>query len=261
MMQKNLGLITARSNKSAEMNHFFCSDKIMETKCGESTTQSYLFPLYIYQKKDNPKKRSIGTTMMLFETEADYKAKKPNLSPELVEQLKKAFKKAPSPEQIFFYIYGVLYSNIYRTKYAEFLKIDFPKIPFTKEYKLFNKIAKYGERLVDLHLLKSTELDSPVARFKGEKNSMVEKVKYEEGKLYINNDQYFEGIAPEIWKYQIGGYQVCDKWLKDRKGRHPLSAEEIKHYCKTVTALQKTIEVQENIDKIYSDVEKEVIKF
>jgi hypothetical protein len=79
-------------------------------------------------------------------------------------------------------------------------------------------------------------------------------------RLYINNTQYFEGLPQEVWEYQIGGYQVCDKWLKDRKGR-PLSVEETMHYCKIVTALKKTIEVQEKIDKAYPDVEKEIIEF
>ena len=262
MLKDNLGIITNRQVNSG-FRHVLCSNTLIND-CSvslETKERSYLFPLYIYQKKDNPKKRSIGTTMMLFETEADYKAKKPNLSPELVEQLKKTLKKTPSPEEIFFYIYGVLYSNTYRRKYSEFLKIDFPKIPFTKDSKVFSKMAGYGKKLVDLHLLKSTELDSPIARFQGKADNRVEKLRYEKGKLYINNDQYFEGIISEVQEYQIGGYQVCDKWLKDRKGRHPLSAEEIKHYCKVVTALQKTIEVQKEIDKIYPDVEKEVIKF
>ena len=113
--------------------------------------------------------------MMLFEPQAEYGVKKPNLSPGLIEELTKEFKKMPSPEQIFYYIYAVLYTNIYRTKYAEFLKIDFRRIPFTNDYKLFRKISDYGERLVELHLLKSSELDPPIARFQGKGNDKVEK--------------------------------------------------------------------------------------
>jgi predicted helicase len=198
--------------------------------------------------------------MMLFEPQAEYKVKKPNLSTALIEKLTKEFKKTPSPEEIFYYIYAVLYSNIYRTKYAEFLKIDFPRVLFTKDYKLFKKIGDYGERLVELHLLKSSEVDTPVVKFQGEGNDKVEKLKYEKGKLYINNDQYFEGIPPDVWEYQIGGYQVCDKWLKDRKGKS-LSAENVKLYCKIVTALKKTIDIQATIDNIYPDIEKEIIEF
>ena len=116
-------------------------------------------------------------------------------------------------------------------------------------------MGEYGEKLVDLHLLKSSELDSPVARFQGDGNNKIEKLRYEKGKIYINNDQYFENIKTKVWEYQIGGYQVCDKWLKDRKGKR-LSLNDIKHYCKIVTALQKTIEIQKAIDNIYPEIEK-----
>jgi hypothetical protein len=253
---ENLGLITIRRSRSVEdWRYAFVTDKVVAGATSITALDiNYLFPLYLYQeKKDNPKKRSLGSVIMLFEPQADYGAKKPNLSPEIVEQLTKEFKKIPSPEQIFFYVYAILYSNIYRTRYAEFLKMDFPRIPLTKDYKLFSKMAEYGKRLVDLHLLKSAELDPPVAKFQGKGNYKIEKVKYEKGRVYINNEQYFEGIKPEIWKYQIGGYQVCDKWLKDKIGT---TLNDIKPYCKIVTALQKTIEVQKLIDGIYPKVEK-----
>jgi hypothetical protein len=88
----------------------------------------------------------------------------------------------------------------------------------------------------------------------------VEKVTYKDSRVSINEGQYFEGIADEVWKYQIGGYQVCDKWLKDRKGRM-LSLDDIKHYCKVVTAIGKTIEIQKAIDNLYPEIEKEIIEF
>jgi predicted helicase len=164
--------------------------------------------------------------------------------------------------QIFCYIYAILYSNIYRTKYAEFLKIDFPRIPFTKDYKLFSQMVEYGKRLVDLHLLKSSELDPPVAKFQGKGDDKVEKLRYDEKerRVYINPNQYFEGIIKDVWQYQIGGYKVCDKWLKDRKGI-TLSLDGIKHYCKVVTSLSNTIEIQKAIDDIYPEAEKETVEF
>ncbi|MDA8090646.1 MAG: hypothetical protein M0Z61_10585 [Nitrospiraceae bacterium] len=166
----------------------------------------------------------------------------------------------PLPEEIFFYIYAVLYSETYRTKYAEFLKIDFPRVPFTSDYKLFKNMAEYGNRLVDLHLLKSKELDLPIARYSIEGNNRGEKPRFDEksGRVYINNEQYFEGISKEVWLYQIGGYQVCDKWLKDRKGRE-LSLDDIQTYCRIVTAIQKTIEIQKTIDGIYENIENSLI--
>ena len=200
-----------------------------------------------------------------------------------------------TPESIFYYVYAVLYSNIYREKYNEFLKIDFPRIPFTKDYEKFLQLGELGHRLADLHLLKSAELENVISKFPIEGNCKVEKVVWEtpspltplpegegnrkspllpgedlgeggEGKkesplppgedlgeggnVYINKEQYFDGIREDVWKYHIGGYQVCDKWLKDRKGR-TLSLEEIKAYCKIVTALAKTIEIQSEIDEVY----------
>lgn len=259
MIEENIGLNLTRRLRDPEWQHVYVTQSMTDKTLLSSRDNSYLFPLYLYHQKDKPNKRSFGSAMMLFEPKADYAVKMPNLSPLLVEKLTKEFKKAPSPEEIFYYIYAVLYSGAYRTKYAEFLKIDFPRVPFTKGHKLFKRMGDYGEKLVNLHLLKSAELDTPIARFQGKSNDRVEKLRYEKGKLYINKDQYFEGIPPEVWEYQIGGYQVCDKWLKDRKGRI-LSFEEAKHYCKIVTALRTTMLLQARIDSIYPDIEKEILE-
>jgi len=256
MLQENLGLITARKMDRSGIQPVFVTDSIIDAHSITSAVSiSNIFPLYIHHPKDDPKKRPSGSMMSLFEPQAVYEIKRPNLSPAIIDQLGKALKKTPLPEQIFFYIYAILYSNTYRTKYAEFLKIDFPRIPFTKDYNLFSKMVEYGKRLVDLHLLKSAELDPPIAKFQGEGDERVEKLRYDEKEkhLYINQSQYFEGVPKEVWQYQIGGYQVCHKWLKDRKGRR-LSLDDIKHYCKVVTTLQKTIEIQKAIDDNYPKV-------
>jgi len=276
MIQENLGLCIGRAGQVVGLeklwNVVYVSENIVDLNLFYRGGES-VFPLYLYQEKDYPKKKkSLSTVMLLFEPQAEYGMKKSNLSPAFFEKLTREYKKAPSPEEIFYYIYAVLYSSIYRTKYAEFLKIDFPRVPFTSEYKLFKKIGDLGEKLVNLHLLKSSDLDAPVAKFQGKGNDKVEKPRYEQppqspltkgelkGVVYINSSQYFEGIPKEVWEYQIGGYQVCDKWLKDRKGR-PLSLDDITHYCKVVTSLKKTIEVQSKIDSAYPEIEKEIIKF
>ena len=257
--KENLGLIADRTTSSnIPFSHIFVSETLMDVRfLPDYGGAPFLFPLYLYKTKENPTKRSLSTIMLLFEPQAEYDLRKPNLSPVVVEELTKKFKRTPTPEEIFFYIYAVLYSNIYRTKYAEFLKIDFPRIPFTKDYKLFSKMAKLGEGLVDLHLLKSKEFDSPVTKFQSKGDNKIEKLIYDEKgkKLYINEKQFFDGIKEDVLRYQVGGYQVCDKWLKDRKGKR-LSLDDIKHYCKIVTALQKTIEIQKTIDNIYPEIEK-----
>lgn len=121
-------------------------------------------------------------------------------------------------------------------------------------------MAEYGKNLVELHLLNSKELEIPIAIFRAKGENIVDRLRYDKNRVYINNDQYFEGVESEVWEYQIGGYQVCEKWLKDRKGRN-LSLEKIKHYCKIVTALEKTIFIQKEIDKLYPKVEENVIEF
>lgn len=189
MLQENLALITARQMDKSGIEPVFVSSTLIDAHSITSAVSiSNIFPLYIYQPRVVPKKRSSGSIMVLFEPKTSYEARTPNLSPAIIEKLTGEFKETPSPEQIFYYTYAVLYSNTYRTKYAEFLKIDFPRIPFTKDYGLFIRMAECGKRLVDLHLLKSVELDLSMARFQGKGDNKVEKVKYIENRIYINQN-------------------------------------------------------------------------
>lgn len=250
MMQENLGLITSRQMGESSALPIFATNLILDAhSITSSVSISNLFPLYLYPTLSKE---------ILFNQSSEPQNKVPNINPLLFTTLAEAYNQEPSPEYIFYYTYAVLYSNIYRTKYAEFLKIDFPRIPFTRDYQLFTQMASLGQRLVDLHLLKSPELNQPIAKFQGEGINEVKKVKYTENRLYINDNQFFEGVNQEVWQYHIGGYQVCDKWLKDRKGRR-LSLEDIKQYCKIVTSLQKTMVIQQEIDSIYSEVEEDTI--
>lgn len=265
MMQgENIALITSRLTKGETFKHAQVSKNIVEVICMSPMTSNngFVFPLYLYRKKEEKtrKRFTFDATFIICEPEAEFYARRPNISPELIERLSKAYKKEPSPEEIFYYIYAVLYSNTYRTKYSEFLKMDFPRVPFTANYKLFKKLGDYGNRLADLHLLKSDELDTPIARFQGKGENRVEKPKYDDttGRVYINNEQYFEGISPEIWDYQIGGYKVCEKWLKDRKKR-VLTLDEIQTYCRIATSIHKTIEIQKSIDEEYASIEQETV--
>ena len=199
---------------------------------------------------------------MLFEPVVEYGkgGKMPNIAPKVFEQLEKAYRKKPTPEQILFYCYAVLYSNTYRKKYAEFLKIDFPRIPFTTDYKVFSAMAELGEELTQLHLLKSKKLNTPVAKYKGKGEDLIEKPNYDEKRecVFINETKYFESISKEVYEYHIGGYQVMEKYLKDRKGRQMTDPAT---YCKIATAIHHTIELQKQLDKLFPKAEKEIIKF
>lgn len=161
-------------------------------------------------------------------------------------------------EDIFRYIYAVLHAPTYRQRYAEFLKIDFPRVPLTRDVKLFRALCAFGAELVALHLLESPALDKFITRFPVVGSNEVEKIVYAEewrdasgktqrGCVFINKTQYFAGIAPDVWNFHVGGYQVLDKWLKDRKGR-ALSYDDITHYQKIVVALRETIRVMNKID-------------
>jgi predicted helicase len=149
----------------------------------------------------------------------------------------------------------VFHSPTYRERYAEFLKIDFPRLPLTSDLGLFRALAEKGEELVALHLMESPALDHPIVKFPVKGSSVVEKVRYAEpaegrpGLVYINKTQYFEGVQPEVWEFHIGGYQVLEKWLKDRKGR-TLSYDDVTHYGRIVVALKETIRLMGEIDEL-----------
>ena len=274
MLEENVALCIGRQSSvigSANYDIVFVSEQIVDFNLFRRGGE-LVFPLYIYRKpKATPKKKTASLTQLLmFEPEVEYEAILPNISQEVRKLLQDNFDlpflnpldgekkiKGFGSKDIFYYIYAVLYSNTYRAKYAEFLKIDFPRIPFTKDFKLFIQLGKLGKQLADLHLLHSDDLRITISRFPFTEIKKVEKLKYEDGKVWINNEQYFDGVKENVWKYQIGGYQVCEKWLKDRKER-TLTFEEVQTYLKIVTALSKTIELQNEIDNYFENVEKTV---
>lgn len=250
MLDDNIGIVFTRPSKpNYNFSAFVSKNLIDQCLVGNKTAGagiSYLSPLFL-----------INSNIDLFSS----LGKKPNISPKILNSLIIKFNSNPSPETILSYIYSVLYSNIYRSIYASFLKVDFPRIPFATNYEVFQSMAALGQRLIDLHLLKSPELDQPTVKYQGQGDDhTIERPKYnpEKNRVYINPTHYFEGIEPEVWEYQIGGYQVMDKYLKDRKGR---KMDDPRYYIRIATALAKTIEIQAEIDEIYPEVEKDVIEF
>jgi predicted helicase len=254
MLQENLALITPKQNK----NDFgaLVSETIGAHKSVAAYDINYYFPLYLYPEVDRQD---------LFSKHKPSE-RQPNLNQKIVMALKEGYGKQPTPEQILHYIYAVLYVPAFREKYAEFLRSDFPRVPFTADRELFTEVAGLGQRLTELHLLCSAELDEPAARFVGAGDARVTKSKSEgffyevaEQRVYINKTQNFAPVPEEVWEYQVGGYQVCEKWLKDRKGRK-LDHKDIQTYCRIVTALKLTIEIQEELDALYPQIEKKLLE-
>jgi predicted helicase len=155
-------------------------------------------------------------------------------------------------EDIFHYAYAVFHSPNYRSRYAEFLKIDFPRLPLTGNLELFRTLARIGDELVALHLMESPKLNNHITKWQGKTpSSGIEKVTYSDETVWIDKakTEGFNGVPEIVWNFHIGGYQVSHKWLKDRKGRR-LSRDDIEHYQKIVVALNETIRLMTEIDNV-----------
>ena len=154
-----------------------------------------------------------------------------------------------SPLDLLDYIYAVLHSPNYREKYQEFLKIDFPRVPYPQDQNSFWRLVKLGGELRKIHLLEGEIFEKLITKYPADGDNKVEKISYESGKVKINQSQYFQGVAPNVWEFFIGGYQPAQKWLKDRKDKI-LSFEEILHYQKIIVALSETDRLMKEITKI-----------
>jgi hypothetical protein len=185
-----------------------------------------------------------------------------NINPGIFKRLQEIFgrEKLPSARQIFYYIYAILNSSIYRERYWDHLKIDFPRVPFDVTPGLFMKLSGLGEVLVDIHLMKSPELGYTFSKFEVIGDNLVKKPLFTfttggDGRVYIDDTQYFSKLSKEIWEFEVCGYQVLQKWLKERRNR-VLSPGEILHYIKICRAVQLTIDYHRQIDRLYSELEK-----
>jgi predicted helicase len=211
--------------------------------------RSYIFPLYIYPAEGE---MQLGGGLRRPNLNAEFiKTFSEKLGLKFIEDGKGDLQQTFGPEDIFNYAYAVFHSPEYRSRYAEFLKIDFPRLPLTSNKALFKSLAEKGAVLVSLHLMESPLLDTKITRYEVKGDHAVEIVSYHEKiqRVSINKTQYFEGVPPDVWNFHIGGYQVCEKWLKDRKGRK-LTIDDIDHYQKIVVALKETILLMSEIDEL-----------
>jgi predicted helicase len=208
----------------------------------------YVAPIYLYPETNG--QQTIEQT----------EKRKPNLKQEIVNQIaeklrltftseKETTAGSFAPIDILDYIYAVLHSPTYREKYKEFLKIDFPKVPYPKDKNTFFQLVKLGGEIRQIHLLESSVVENFITQYSIDGDNVVSKIKYQDGKVYINDSQCFANVPEVSWNFYIGGYQPAQKWLKDRKGRK-LEFDDILHYQKIIVALSETDRLMKEIDKI-----------
>jgi predicted helicase len=246
----NLGMIVTRVTK----DDWDClaTNSIMGHKALAAYDINYLCPLYIYGAPDGASNGDL------------FADRRPNLSRTFLDLLARRLGLAQvpgyglpediSPEDIFRYIYAIFHAQGFRKRYVDLLKRDFPRVPLTSDLKLFRALAEKGRELVALHLLEdedAPQINQFVTKFRKTGTNVVEMVEYDACTQHvtINEKQYFEDVPPETWDFHIGGYKVCEKWLKDRKGRK-LSYDDIQHWQRVVVALTETRRLMEEIDAL-----------
>ena len=232
----NIGLCCIRISSRDEEFPVFATTKITDKTILSSKDNANVFPLYLYEEYHGKLQ------------------KVPNLNPEIVKKIEESLCASASlreikitPEDIFNYIYAVLHSPTYRETYKEFLKIDFPRIPYPTSAETFHALAALGAQLVAIHTMKDFDEADDVA-FEGSGGREVGKVSWKDGAVYINRESRFTGVDEATFNQYIGGYQPLQKWLKDRKGR-ALSDADISHWKRIVRALRRTAALMSEIDK------------
>jgi predicted helicase len=250
MLKENLAIMTCRQLSTFNFQHILISKNLVDmcTVSLQTKETTYAFPLYIYLDTDAQQ-----TTEQTVE-------RTPNLNTAMLKQIaeklgltftteKETTKSTFAPIDILDYIYAVLHSPKYREKYKEFLKIDFPRVPYPKDKDTFWQLVKLGGEMRQIHLLESPIIDKYFTQYPIDGNNLVGKIIYQNGKVYINDTQYFNNVPQTAWEFYIGGYQPAQKWLKDRKER-TLEFDDILHYQKIIVALTETNRLMKEIDKI-----------
>lgn len=276
---ENVGLVCSRQqSQQIRWSLVGVANRIIESCYLSTNTKeiNYLFLLYLYLNAGKMKNNQ-NRLPNSYHWPIGPEGRVPNLNPEFIEDLSQRLgldfipdgrgdlETTFGPEDVFHYAYAVFHSPTYRQRYAEFLKLDFPRLPLTSDKSVFASLAARGAELVALHLLESKDLAHLITTYPVSGDHQVEKgyPKYlapgepepgsgqplAAGRVYINKTQYFAGVPPEVWEFRIGGYQICRKWLADRKGRR-LSFDDLNRYQKIVVALQETRRLMAAIDRL-----------
>ena len=247
----NIGLCAMRQSRAGEEPAFFAIRGLAGKDIVSALDRGTVFPLFLENESSDEQSLLPGEKLNA------------NFSAAFIRRLSEGIQQGAStrrlpdgltPENIFHYAYAVFHSPGYRTRYAEFLKIDFPRLPLTGSLELFRTLARLGGELTSLHLLESPNLAQPITDFIGGRNPEVEKISWTRNTVWVDKAQAtgFQGVREDVWNFHIGGYQVCEKWLKDRKGRK-LTKDDIEHYHKIVVALSETMRLMAEIDKVIDE--------
>ena len=250
LLHKNLALLTTRRVTGRPYDNVFVTDGLVEYKAATHDRNTQVFPLYLYRNE-------IRDGAALLWGNEGKGGRRPNLSDGLFSTLSKQYGSRSGeldPDAILSYIYAVLYSPSYRLRYAAQLGEDYARVLWPHDRELWLKLSELGGNLIALHLLKSPKLDEIANIYSGPLRPEVEKVSYARKTVWLDKEQTcgFKGVPEAVWEFHIGGYQVCEKWLKDRKGR-TLSKGDIDHYNKIVVALSDTIRLMKKIDEVIDE--------
>lgn len=229
LQRENMGFCTVRINSRDNEHTYFVTDKIVDKTILSSKDNANVFPLYLYDANGD---------------------RHPNLNPETVQRISSIVGYEPAPEVLFDYAYAVLYSRSYRELYKEFLKVDFPRIPYPDNADKFSELSRLGAELRKLHLMEKSSQWPVEVTFPVPGGNVVLGYSWTDDKVFINDTQYFGNVSESAWKFFIGGYQPAQKWLKDRKNVQ-LSFADIRHYMEIIYALQQTSSIMDEIDSVW----------
>ena len=249
----NISLLISKQQSTFEFQHVIVSDCIADMNAVSMQTKegNYVFPLYAYKENMGKEERIVNFNKDLYDKIAKGLNYLPCYEDNVLVDPTSEYNGVLYPQDLFDYIYAVLHSPCYRERYKEFLKIDFPRIPYPTDMEKFRDLVEKGEELRQLHLMKNDLPQSTGLSFPQAGTLQVDCYRWEQNRVYINNEQYFEGVPESAWNFYIGGYQPAQKWLKDRKGL-TLSFEDVKHYQRIIYVLQQTERLMLEIDCIIS---------
>ena len=252
MRKENISLCLIKVNSSVDgLFKVLVTSGITDKTLLSSKDNTNVFPLYLYKENMGKEERIVNFNKELYDNIAKGLNYLPCYDDNMLIDPTSEYNGVLYPQDLFNYIYAVLHSPMYRERYKEFLKIDFPRIPYPTDWEKFRDLAEQGKELRQLHLMEDlpskTGITFPVAG-----SLQVDCYRWQDNRVYINAEQYFEGVPESAWQFFIGGYQPAQKWLKDRKGR-VLSFEDVKHYGRIIYVLQQTERIMMEIDTIVTN--------